>query len=89
MMKRDPLETFKESKASIFKAYLHWRLKRSRIKKESSIMTYWNVLSMVYAVKTARWMDGGILYDIGNVSLTLLPCFFSELNSTISIFMVY
>jgi hypothetical protein len=52
-------------------------------------MTYWNVLSMVYAVKTARWMDGGILYDIGNVSLTLLPCFFSELNSTISIFMVY
>ncbi|KAF4331615.1 hypothetical protein FBEOM_14629, partial [Fusarium beomiforme] len=44
-IKGDPLETFNAFKASIFKAYLHWRLKHSRIKKESSIMTCWNVLS--------------------------------------------
>ncbi|KAH6883990.1 hypothetical protein B0T10DRAFT_580175 [Thelonectria olida] len=39
-------------------------------------MTYWNVISMVYAVKTARWMDGGVLYDIGNwIHATLTPQF--------------
>lgn len=65
--KRHPYEAMKAGKASIFKAYLHWRTKHSRIKKESSIMTYWNVLSMVYAEKTCQYMDGGVLYDVGNV----------------------
>ncbi|KAG7136321.1 hypothetical protein HYQ45_006093 [Verticillium longisporum] len=60
-------EAMEACKASIFKAYLFWRTRNSRIKKESSIMTYWNVLSMVYAERTKRYMDGGVLYDIGNV----------------------
>ncbi|KAH7305346.1 hypothetical protein B0I35DRAFT_362391, partial [Stachybotrys elegans] len=67
----EPFESLKACNASVFKAYLHWRLKNSRVKKESSIMTYWNVLSMVYAQKTARWMDGGVLYDVGNFIRTL------------------
>ncbi|CRK47268.1 hypothetical protein BN1723_007445, partial [Verticillium longisporum] len=60
-------EAMEACKASILKAYLFWRTRNSRIKKESSIMTYWNVLSMVYAERTKRYMDGGVLYDIGNV----------------------
>ncbi|CRK25088.1 hypothetical protein BN1708_014133 [Verticillium longisporum] len=75
--KLDSEESMKACKASIFKTYLHWRVKKSRIKKESSIMTYWNVLSMVYAEKTSRYMDGGVLFDIGNVWIhtTLTPEF--------------
>ncbi|KAM0267469.1 hypothetical protein ACHAQH_010106, partial [Verticillium albo-atrum] len=39
-------------------------------------MTYWNVLSMVYAEKTSRYMDGGVLFDIGNwIHTTLTPEF--------------
>ncbi|CAG9952415.1 unnamed protein product [Clonostachys rosea f. rosea IK726] len=64
--KRDPDESMKACNASFIKSYLHWRVKHSRIRKVSSILTYWNVLSMVYAVKTQRYMDGGMLYDIGN-----------------------
>ncbi|KAG7119213.1 hypothetical protein HYQ45_015223 [Verticillium longisporum] len=65
--KLEQKESMEACKASIFKAYLFWRTRNSRIKKESSIMTYWNVLSMVYAERTKRYMDGGVLYDIGNV----------------------
>jgi hypothetical protein len=35
--------------AETFKGYIFWRVKHSRIKKESSIIIYWLVLSMVYA----------------------------------------
>ncbi|KAF3345643.1 hypothetical protein VdG2_06486 [Verticillium dahliae VDG2] len=39
-------------------------------------MTYWNVLSMVYAERTKRYMDGGVLYDIGNwIHTSLTPEF--------------
>jgi hypothetical protein len=55
------------AKAETFKAYILWRVKLSRIKKESSIITYWLNLSMVYAESAKRWMDESILYDIRNV----------------------
>lgn len=32
-------------------------------------MTYWKILSMVYAEKAKAWMSDGILYDIRNVSM--------------------
>ena len=51
-----------------FKAYLVWRVKHSRIKKESSIITYWKVLSMWYAQEAHRFMDEGILFDLKNVT---------------------
>lgn len=41
----------------------------SRIEKQSSIMTYWKTLSMVYAEKAKAWMSDAILYDVRNVSL--------------------
>jgi hypothetical protein len=66
----------KACNASFIKSYLHWRVKHSRIRKVSSILTYWNVLSMVYATKTQRYMDGGMLYDIGNVRWPFIPCVF-------------
>ncbi|KAK7219003.1 hypothetical protein V2G26_007006 [Clonostachys chloroleuca] len=74
--KRDPDESMKACNASFIKSYLHWRVKHSRIRKVSSILTYWNVLSMVYATKTQRYMDGGMLYDIGNwIHAKLAPVF--------------
>jgi len=42
------------AKAETFKAYILWRVKLSRIKKESSIITYWLNLSMVYAESAKR-----------------------------------
>ncbi|KAF7894704.1 uncharacterized protein EAF01_010154 [Botrytis porri] len=62
----EPSTAIKTCKAAIFKAYLFWRVKNSRIKKESSIITCWKVLSMVYARLAERYMDEGILYDIRN-----------------------
>lgn len=63
----DPDELLKKCHAPSFKGYLHWRCKNSRIKKESSIVTYWKVLSMLYSDKCGTWMDGRVLFDIGNV----------------------
>ena len=71
---RQPGEILKACQASILKGYLFWRVEHSRIKKESSIITCWKVLSMVYARLAKRYMDEGILYDIRNVCrLSLSP----------------
>ena len=70
----NPDELLKKCHAPTFKSYLHWRCKYSRIKKESSIITYWKVLCMFYADKCAAWVDGKVLFDIGNV--TALPVLF-------------
>jgi hypothetical protein len=67
--KKDPDEQLKSGDPALFKVYLVFRVKRSRIEKQSSIMTYWKTLSMVYAEKAKTWMSDGILYDIRNVSL--------------------
>ena len=71
--KRNAIETLKNCKAPIFKAYLVWRLEHSWVKKESTAITYWKVLSMWYAQETHEYMNEGVLYDIRNVrSLPLL-----------------
>ncbi|KAK3940983.1 hypothetical protein QBC46DRAFT_407680 [Diplogelasinospora grovesii] len=65
----DPVDTdefLKKCHALTFKAYLYWRCKNSRIKKELSIITYWKVLSIFYSDKCAIWMDGKILFNIEN-----------------------
>ncbi len=71
--KLDPIEALRQCDAPLFKLYLVWRVenKRSRIKKESSIMTYWKILSMIYSQKTANWMREDVLYDVRNVSKRL------------------
>ncbi|KAK7937639.1 uncharacterized protein PG986_014507 [Apiospora aurea] len=74
----EPRATLQACDAAIFKGYLHWRVKSSKggIKKESSIMTYWNNLCMFYARETKRYMDGGVLYDINNwIHAVLTPMF--------------
>ena len=65
--KIDPTATMKECKAAMFKVYLVWRIRNSRIKKASSVMTYWKVLSMVYSQTTASWMRDDVIYDVRNV----------------------
>lgn len=55
--KRDPKTTLMQCGAPIFKGYLYWRCKNSRIKKESSITTYWKVLSM-FLLRRDEDMDG-------------------------------
>lgn len=64
----NPLEALAEGEAPIFKAYLCWRKENSRITKESSIITYWKTLSMLYAQVAKRYMTDDILFDIRNVS---------------------
>ncbi|KAK3934110.1 hypothetical protein QBC46DRAFT_429032 [Diplogelasinospora grovesii] len=64
--KLDPIEALRQCEVPLFKLYLVWRVENSRIKKESSVMTYWKVLSMVYSQKTASWMTEGVLYDVRN-----------------------
>lgn len=67
ILKCDPIETLRQCSAPVFKSYLVWRGKYSRITKESSIHTYWKVLSRAYCDNEKAWMDGAVLYDIGNV----------------------
>ena len=70
---RDPMDALKKCDMPIYKAYLVWRVQHSRIKKESSVITYWKVLSMWYAQETHRFMDEGVLYDMRNVCGLLFP----------------
>ncbi len=39
-----------------------------KIAKESTITTYWKMLSMYYVDCFHTWMDGKVLFDIGDVS---------------------
>jgi hypothetical protein len=63
----DPAEAISRCDAPLFKVYLVWRVKNSRIQKQSSVMTYWKVLSMVHAQKTASWIKEDVVYDVRNV----------------------
>jgi len=69
--KLDPVEALGRCNAPLFKVYLVWRVVNSRIKKESTIMTYWKILSMIYSQKTVSWIREDVLYDICNVSTLL------------------
>lgn len=69
---QDPHRALKMCEPSYFKTYLFWRVKHSRIKKESSITTRWKILSMVYARLAEEYMKEGVLYDMRNV-LCLSP----------------
>ncbi|KAJ3480965.1 hypothetical protein NLG97_g7940 [Lecanicillium saksenae] len=74
--KKDPDEELKRGDATLFKVYLVFRVKRSRIKKQSSITTYWKTLSMVYAQKVRGFMNDCILFDIRNwIHTELTPNF--------------
>ncbi|KAJ6437019.1 hypothetical protein O9K51_10316 [Purpureocillium lavendulum] len=62
----DPDEALCRCDVALFKLYLELRVKNSRIRKEAAIRSYWKLLSMIYAQKTATWMSEHILFDIRN-----------------------
>lgn len=69
----NPTEALRRCDAVLFKVYLDSRVKNSRIQKESTVMTYWKVLSMIYAERATTWMGDHTLFDIRNVSVRY-PC---------------
>ncbi|PVH70401.1 hypothetical protein DL98DRAFT_136727 [Cadophora sp. DSE1049] len=73
---QNPHQALKMCEPSYFKTYLFWRVKHSRIKKESSIITRWKILSMVYARLAEEYMKEGVLYDMRNwIPQVLTPAF--------------
>lgn len=70
--KLEPIKALCQCDVPLFKLYLVWRVENSRIKKESAVMTYWKILSMVYSQKTASWMREDVLYDVRNVGVSVV-----------------
>ncbi|CAN9360413.1 unnamed protein product [Alternaria alternata] len=64
--KRSPEEQLRACDPEAFKAYLRWRKKYSRVKKESSMRSYWKRLSMCYMDLTRHTMDADVLTDVCN-----------------------
>ncbi|RII11859.1 hypothetical protein CUC08_Gglean005326 [Alternaria sp. MG1] len=64
--KRSPEEQLRACDPEAFKAYLRWRKKYSRVKKESSMRSYWKRLSMCYMDLTRHTMDADVLTDVSN-----------------------
>ena len=64
----DPIQVLNKCDPALFKLYLVWRIRNARIHKESTIITYWKALSLLYSQRTAGWMKEDVLYDIRNVS---------------------
>ncbi|KAF7441647.1 DUF3435 domain containing protein [Pyrenophora tritici-repentis] len=64
--KRSPEEQLRACDPEAFKAYLRWRKKNSRVKKESSMRSYWKRLSMCYMDLTRHTMDADVLTDVCN-----------------------
>ena len=74
--KLDPMAALCQCDVPLFKVYLVWRVKNSRIKKESTVMTYWKVLSMVYSQKDSR-LDALSIPTIDSVAFSLCRLFIS------------
>jgi hypothetical protein len=73
-MSYDPKKTLELCDAADFKTYLEWRVKWSRIKKLSTIHTYWKVHSMLYAGEVCSKMKDEVLFDIRNVGSSSSNC---------------
>ncbi|KAH6668513.1 hypothetical protein B0J14DRAFT_658420 [Halenospora varia] len=66
----DPQKTLELCDAADFKTYIEWRVKWSRIKKLSTVHTYWKILSMLYAQEVHSKMKDEVLFDIRNLLAT-------------------
>jgi hypothetical protein len=64
-----PDETLRRCEAPTFKAYLEWRVKNFRIKKESTIKCYWRRMLSKYIDIAGQSMDNGTELDIRDVGL--------------------
>jgi hypothetical protein len=54
---RDPRITLEACSTEIFENFLHWILNNSRVKKRSSLETYWKYFNILYTRQTGRPVD--------------------------------
>ena len=64
---REPIECLRACEPEIIKTYLEWRAKSSRVKKESTMKSYWKRLSCGYIDAAGRRMDNGTELDVRDV----------------------
>jgi hypothetical protein len=64
---REPTECLQTCESETIKAYLEWRAKSFRVKKESTMKSYWKRLSCGYIDATGRRTDNGTELDIRDV----------------------
>ncbi|KAI9763522.1 MAG: hypothetical protein M1839_006442 [Geoglossum umbratile] len=60
----DPDNTLLECETKTFKTYLEWHVRTFRIKKESTIQSYWKRVSLGYIDLAGHRMDNGAELDI-------------------------
>ena len=75
-IKANPEDCLRKRDREIYKAYLRWRKKHFRVKKENSMRSYWNRICMYYRDLTCHKMDADVLMDVGDVHL--IPTFLSR-----------
>ena len=68
------METLRACKAALFESYLERRVKKGRIKKESTIKIYWRWLLCKYIDVAGHSMDNGTEYSTAFESVTHDPC---------------
>jgi hypothetical protein len=64
----DPSVILRACEPEDIKGYLEWRVKRFRIKKESTIKSYWKRISCGYIDLTGRRIDNGTELDVRDVN---------------------
>lgn len=62
-----PEDQLRACDPAVFKAYLEWREKWARIKKESALEAYWKRISMYYHDVVGHAMSNEVLKDVRNV----------------------
>ena len=66
-IQREPTECLQACEPEIIKTYLEWRAKGFRVRKESTMKSYWKRLSCGYIDAAGRRMDNGTELDVRDV----------------------
>ncbi|KAI9763324.1 MAG: hypothetical protein M1840_000589 [Geoglossum simile] len=61
---QDPHHTLEECSVEVLENFLHWTLNNTKIKKRSSLQTYWRFFGLLYAKQTGRQMDKLVAKEI-------------------------
>ena len=67
-IRRDPIECLTACEPQTIKTYLEWRVQNFRVKKESTLKSYWKRVSCAYIDYAGHRMDNGTELDIRDVS---------------------
>lgn len=73
-MEYDHKKALEECDTAVFKGFLEWRIVLGRIRKLSSVTTYWKVHSMLYAAEVHEKMKDAALLELRNVSCRSRAC---------------